>query len=117
MSDFIAAEWLTPGPGLGVGAVLIYDQHDGFKCYVGSQDHARHAIYPEREPDDSDIDWDIARIRKYGAKVDVAIAVAFFRVTMVNEWQRRNFWDKVGREFRYDGKDYYVGTGPREAGK
>jgi hypothetical protein len=52
-----------------------------------------------------------------GAKVPVEMAVALFKVTMINEWQRRNFWDKVGREFRYDGHDYYVGTGPREAGK
>ena len=116
MSDFIAAEWLTPGPGMGVGAVLIYDQHDGFKCYMGAQDASRH-LFPDEPRDDSDQEWDITRIRKMGAKVPVEMAVALFKVTMINEWQRRNFWDKVGREFRYDGHDYYVGTGPREAGK
>jgi hypothetical protein len=117
MSDFIAAEWITPGPSMGIGAILIYNEHDGFKCYVGSQDHVRNNIYPEVERDNSAIEWDIVRIRKYGGKVPVEIAAAFFRHVMVGEFMRRNMWGAKShkrRDFRYDGHDYVINGGIEE---
>lgn len=111
-SIFIGVEWLAtsaPVPTPPVGAVLVLDEHMGFKCYLGAGPvGSGDSIAPERSED-----YDAQYIRKYGTKQPVEVAQAIFGRTMINEWLRRNMWDKVRRHYRYDGRNY-MATGKVE---
>jgi hypothetical protein len=94
MSEFIEAEWFS---GLkSVGAVLLYSEHYGFKCYIGVAEGFDKKL-------------DIKHIAEHGAKMPAAYAAGLFGDLMTSEWFRRTMWDKGAARrcsFRYDGIYY-----------
>lgn len=100
MSEIIEAEWWTGATGT-VGAVLVHNEHDGFKVYIGcGAAHAEKRItIPEAV--------DRRMIYKYGAKMPFIQAAGIFGKRMKGENIRRNLRGDHTK-LKYDGVEYNV---------
>ena len=101
MSEIIDTEWFDTGltgfSGQNIGVVLTYNEHDGFKCWIGvgagvSQDSDSLLIY-ER-----------------GTKLSHDVAKGIWGKRMRAEWIRRNLSSKRPLDkYLYDGQEYSRG--------
>lgn len=100
MSEIIESEWWTGATGT-VGAVLINNEHDGFKVYIGcapAQSDSR-VIYKE--------EFDTKFIHQYGTKMSYEQAAGIFGKRMKGENIRRNLRGDYTK-LKYDGVEYDV---------
>lgn len=99
MSEFIDVEWFDTGatglPNQTMGIVLIYNEHAGFKCYMGIGNGVS----------ESD---DMEHIYKHGTKLNHAIAKAVWGSRMRAEWISRHVADENLTFYKYDDKEYYM---------
>lgn len=97
MSEFIDVEWFDAGTsgirGQTVGIVLVYDENDGFKCYMGIGNGVS-------------ANDDMENIHKLGVKIDYAHAKAVWGNRMRAEWISRNLSNDDLSWYMYDRKKY-----------
>jgi len=97
MSEFIDVEWYDAGtsglPGQNIGIVLVYNEHQGFKCYMGIGNGVS----------ESD---DMENIHKLGTKIDHKLASTVWGSRMAAEWITRHLADLDNSKYLYDGKQY-----------
>ncbi len=99
MSEFIDVEWFDKGatglPNQTIGVVLVYDEHVGFKCYIG--------IGKGVSPSD-----DMEFIHQHGTKLSHEVAKGVWGSRMKAEWISRNLANDARLEYayKYDGKRY-----------
>lgn len=98
-SEFIDVEWFDTGatglPNQTIGVVLIYNEHAGFKCYIGIGD----GVSPED---------DMEHIYKNGQKLAHGVARGVWGSRMRAEWITRNLANdaRLSYAYKYDGKRY-----------
>lgn len=96
-SEFIDVEWFDTGatglPNQNIGVVLIYNQHAGFKCYIG----IGNGVSPED---------DMEFIYKNGTKIGHAAAAGIWGGRMRAEWLTRHLADEDLSFYMYDSKQY-----------
>lgn len=99
MSEIIDVEWFDKGatglPNQTIGVVLIYNEHDGFKCYIGIGNGAS-------------ITDDTKFIYEHGTKLGHAAAKGIWGSRMRGEWISRNLANnaRMSYAYKYDGKRY-----------
>lgn len=99
MSEFIDVEWFDAGAtghgGQSIGVVLVYDEHVGFKCYMGIGSGLSE-------------EGDMKRIHEWGTKLDRKLAEAVWGSRMGAEWVSRNLANdaRLSYAYKYDGKRY-----------
>lgn len=96
-TEFIDVEWFDTGatgqPHQTIGVVLVYNEHAGFKCYIG--------IGGTGTPED-----DMKYIYKYGSKLNYEHAKGIWHRRMRAEWITRHLSDEDLSFYKYDGKKY-----------
>jgi hypothetical protein len=96
-SEFIDVEWFDTGatglPGQTIGVVLIYNEHAGFKAYMGIG-------FGNSQEDD------MKRIYEMGQKIDYKLAKVIWGARMKAEWMTRHLADANQTTYKYDDKTY-----------